>query len=125
MSIISWTDLSLSYMPRNSGFIWSALSIVILSSCGIIFASLSVSAYGKSSAFPTDFITPRAAIVPNVTICVTESCPYFSWTYSMALYLSAYSKSTSISGIDTRSGLRNLSKSRLYLTGSISVIPVQ
>ena len=33
-------------------------------------------------------------------------------------------KSISISGIDIRSGLRNLSNSKLYFIGSTSVIPV-
>ena len=37
-------------------------------------------AYGKSSAFPTDFMTPLAAIVPKVTIWATWSRPYFSFT---------------------------------------------
>ena len=53
-------------------------------SIGTILASLSMSAYGKSNALPTALITPLAAIVPKVVICVTESFPYFSVTYSIA-----------------------------------------
>ncbi len=71
---------SVSYRVRSSGFIASALSIVIPSSAGIIFAILSQVAYGRSITRPTSRITFRAASVPNVTICATRSAPYFSVT---------------------------------------------
>ena len=46
-------------------------------------------------------------------------------TYSIILSLPSSSKSISISGSDILSGLRNLSKRRLYFIGSILVIPIQ
>ena len=45
--------------------------ILICNSFGIIFASLSASAYGKSKTLATSLITILAAIVPNVIICDT------------------------------------------------------
>ena len=79
----------------------------------------------KVKKLTTALMTPLAAMVPKVTIWVTESAPYFCETYSMARYLSAYSKSTSISGMDTRSGFKKRSKRSWYFTGSMLVIPVQ
>ena len=71
---------SLSYSSLSSLFSSIAFFIVICNSFGTIFASLSVSAYGKSNARPTSLITILADIVPNVIICDTWSLPYFSAT---------------------------------------------
>ena len=80
MSMSLFTVSSDSYIERSSGFIMSALSIVILSSFGIFFAIVSQKLYGRSMTRPTSRMTPRAANVPKVTICVTQSFPYFSIT---------------------------------------------
>ena len=56
-------------------------------------------------------------------ICETRSRPYFCATYSMTRSRPSMQKSMSKSGIDTRSGLRNLSNSGSYLSGSMSVMP--
>ena len=80
ISISVRTFSSDSYMPRSSGFICSAFSIVIFSSFGIIFAIVSQKLYGRSITRPTSRITPFAASVPNVTICETQSLPYFFTT---------------------------------------------
>ena len=80
ISISVRTFSSDSYMPRSSGFICSAFSIVIFSSFGIIFAMVSQKLYGRSITRPTSRITPFAASVPNVTICETQSLPYFFTT---------------------------------------------
>ena len=77
ISISSFTCSSSWYSFLNSGFIFRALSNVIFSSVGTIFAMLSTNAYGRSMTRPTSRMTPRAAIVPKVTICTTRSAPYF------------------------------------------------
>ena len=64
----------------------------------------------------------RDLSVPNVMICPTESRPYFSRTYSMTSPRRSSQKSTSMSGIEMRSGLRKRSKSRSYLSGQTSVM---
>ena len=79
----SLTFGSASYKAFNS-LPCKALSKVIPSSLGIIFAMRFTSASGKSSTRPTSRITARAASVPNVIIWDTRSCPYFRVTYSMA-----------------------------------------
>ena len=71
---ISWSD---SYFSNSSLFCSIAFFIVICNSLGIIFASWSASAYGKSKALPTSLITILADIVPNVIIWETWSVPYF------------------------------------------------
>ena len=63
------------------------------------------------------------AKVPKVMICATESRPYFLFTYSITSSLLIWQKSISKSGIDMRSGFKNLSNNKLYLIGSKSVIP--
>ncbi len=89
---------------------------------GIIFATRSTSGSGTPKARPASRTAARAAIVPNVTICATRSSPYFSVTYLMTSSRRSTQKSVSISGIEIRSGFRNRSKMRLYLSGSKSVI---
>jgi hypothetical protein len=74
---------------------------------GMSFASASVSDGRKPNVRPTSLIAARDFIVPNVTICPTASFPYFSRTYSITSPRRSKQKSTSMSGIDTRSGFRN------------------
>jgi hypothetical protein len=54
----------------------------------------------------------------------TRSRPYFSWTYLMTSSRRFMQKSTSKSGIETRSGFRNRSNSSLNSSGSMSVIRI-
>ena len=70
-----------------------------------------------------DFIkAARDFSVPNVMIWPTESRPYFCRTYSITSPRRSKQKSTSMSGIETRSGFRNRSKSRSNCRGSTSVM---
>ena len=85
-------------------------------------ASASVSAGVKPSVRPTSLIAARDLSVPNVTIWPTESLPYFCRTYSMTSPRRSKQKSTSTSGIDTRSGFRKRSKSRSNSSGQTSVM---
>ncbi len=71
---------------------------------------------------PTSRITALASIFPKVVICATLSAPYFAVTYSIARSRFSKQKSTSMSGMLTRSGLRKRSNSRPYGMGSMSVI---
>src|SRR6185312_16413036 len=71
---------------------------------------------------PTSRSTARAWSLPKVMICATRSRPYFSWTWRMTSSRRSWQKSTSKSGIDTRSGLRKRSKMRPKRNGSISVM---
>ena len=89
---------------------------------GISFATLSTSAYGMFSTRPTSRTTAFAFIVPNVMICATFSRPYLRMTYSITSPRRRSQKSMSMSGIDTRSGLRKRSKMRSNSSGSTSVI---
>ncbi len=89
---------------------------------GISLASASVSAGVKPRVRPTSFTAARDFIVPNVTICPTDSLPYFCRTYSMTSPRRSKQKSTSTSGIDTRSGFRKRSKSRSNSSGQTSVM---
>ena len=77
------------------------------------------------SARPTSRMAALAAMVPKVTICATWSSPYLLRTYSTTSPRRVSPKSISISGMDTRSGFRNLSKYRSYFMGSMSVISRQ
>ena len=52
----------------------------------------------------------------------TQSSPYLFFTYSITNGLALVSISMSISGIDERSGDKNLEKYSPFATGSISVI---
>ena len=72
-----FTVSSVSYFSFNSLFCSNAFFIVICNSFGIILANISASEYGTSSTLATSLITILAAIVPNVIICDTWSCPYF------------------------------------------------
>src|ERR1700735_4807222 len=56
-------------------------------------------------------------------ICETRSRPYLLATYSMTRSRPSMQKSTSKSGIDTRSGFKNRSNSRSCSMGSKSVMP--
>ena len=89
---------------------------------GINFASASVSAGVNPSTRPTSLIAARDFMVPNVTIWQTESRPYFPRTYSMTSPRRSKQKSTSTSGMDTRSGFRKRSKSRSNVSGSTLVM---
>ena len=73
-------------------------------------------------ARPTSFTAAFAAMVPKVMICATFSRPYFCVTYSISSPRRRMQKSMSISGMETRSGFRKRSKSRLYCRGSTSVM---
>ena len=89
---------------------------------GTSLASASVSAGVNPSTRPTSLIAARDFMVPKVTICPTDSRPYFCRTYSITSPRRSKQKSTSMSGIDTRSGFRKRSNSRSYLSGQTSVI---
>ena len=86
------------------------------------FASASVSAGVKPSTRPTSLMTARDFIVPKVMICPTDSRPYFWRTYSITSPRLSKQKSTSMSGIETRSGFRKRSKRRSNLSGQTSVM---
>ncbi|CPU66951.1 Uncharacterised protein [Mycobacteroides abscessus] len=60
-----------------------------------------------------------------MTIWATRSSPYFSVTYRMTSPRRRSSKSTSTSGMETRSGLRNRSKISPCSSGSSSVMPMR
>ena len=117
-----FTSGSFSYLLLSSGLTSRALAIVMPSSFGMALAISSPSAYDASRALATSRTAALALRVPKVMICETLSLPYFLLTYSMTSCLLSMQKSTSISGMLTLSGFRNLSKIRLYLIGSISVI---
>ncbi len=89
---------------------------------GTNFANLSASFNGSRRTLATSLIADFAAIEPNVIILATRFSPYLSITHFKTFSLPSSSKSISISGMETRSGLRNRSKSKLYFSGSISVI---
>ena len=83
----------------------------------------SASPGGIRSTRATSFTAARAFMVPNVTIWPTLSRPYRWRTYSMTSPRRSKQKSTSMSGIDTRSGLRKRSNSRSNLSGHTLVMP--
>ena len=89
---------------------------------GISLAIASVSAGVKPSTRPMSLMAARDLSVPNVMIWPTQSRPYFWRTYSMTSPRLSSQKSTSMSGIDTRSGFRKRSKSRSNLSGQTSVM---
>ena len=91
---------------------------------GIALVSFSPIANGKPSTRDASLRACLALIVPYVTIWQTRSSPYFSVTYRMTSPRRRSSKSTSTSGHDTRSGLRNRSKIRPCSSGSSSVMPI-
>ena len=70
---------------------------------------------GCRARAPTSRTAAFAFIVPNVMIWATFSRPYFRVTYSMTSPRRRSQKSMSISGSDTRSGLRKRSKMRSVL----------
>ena len=74
-------------------------------------ATRSTSAYGMSITRPTSRTTAFAFIVPNVMICATFSRPYLRVTYSITSPRRRSQKSMSMSGSETRSGLRKRSNS--------------
>ena len=80
------------------------------------------SATGSDSTRATSRTASLGFSCENVTICDTFSRPYLAVTYSMTSPRRAWQKSMSMSGIEMRSGFRNRSKSRSYLSGSISVM---
>src|SRR3546814_16714255 len=62
------------------------------------------------STRPTSRTTALAPSVPKVAIWLTASRPYFSLTYSMTRSRLSWQKSTSKSGMDTRSEERRVGK---------------
>ena len=80
---------------------------------------------GMLFTLATSFILDFVAIVPYVMMCATFSFPYFSVTHFNTSFLPSSSKSISISGSEIRSGFKNLSNSKSYFIGSISVIVKQ
>ena len=89
---------------------------------GTNLAILSTSGYFMSSALPTSRMAALLFIRSKVIICATWERPYFSTMISRTRSLPRSDISVSISGMLILSGLRNLSKSKPYLRGSISVI---
>ena len=75
-----------------------------------------------SIARPQSLMDALAAMVLKVMICATCSRPYFRVTYSMTSPRRFWQKSTSISGMVTRSGLRKRSNSSTFCIGSMLVI---
>ena len=82
---------------------------------------LSTKPYDKPITLPTSLITILAFNFPKVIIWATLSL-YFFVKYSKTWSLFSSQKSISKSGIDIRSGFKNLSKIKLYFIGSTSVI---
>ena len=107
----------------NSGFLSAAELNVIFNSFGIILAMRSPSRTLSPITRATSRTTLRAFRRPNVMICATRRSPYFCRTYSRTSPRRASQKSTSISGGEIRSGLRNRSKINPYCNGSMSVMP--
>gem|GEM_PF-1816723 len=95
----------------NSRLSSRASLILIQGFAGISFATLFISEKGIPSALQISLTAALAAIVPNVQICATCLRPYLERTYSRTVHLHSSLKSTSISGILTRAGLRKRSKS--------------
>ena len=79
---------------------------------GISLARRSPWPYSWPSTRAASRVAARGNILPKVMICATDSRPYFSTTYCITRSRPRTEKSMSISGIDTRSGLRKRSKSR-------------
>ncbi len=121
-AIKSFSRSSLLIADFNCGASSSASFNSIPSVVGISLAMRSTSPYGMSIARPTSFTAAFAAMVPNVIICATFSRPYFWVTYSINSPRRRMQKSISISGMETRSGFRKRSNSRLYCNGSTSVM---
>ncbi len=88
---------------------------------GIIFEILSTKPYGNPNTLPTSLITILAFNFPKVIIWATLSL-YFLVKYSKTRSLFSSQKSISKSGIEILSGFKNLSKIKLNLIGSTSVI---
>ncbi len=109
---------SVLYSAARSGSASMAFLTVILRSSGTSLAMRSVSAKVMPRARPTSRTTAFAFIFPKVVIWATMSSPYFSPTYRMTSPRRRSQKSTSISGMDTRSMFRKRSNSRLYGMGS-------
>lgn len=113
---------------RRRGSCWRASSKVISRTLGMSLARRLVSLKEMSIARPTSFKTALALSFPKVMIWETAGPPgtaYRSRTYWITSSRRASQKLTSISGMETRSGLRKRSKSRLCLIGSMSVMRVQ
>ncbi len=86
---------------------------------------LSISLISKFNTLPTSLIACLGKSDPKVIIFALLSSPYFFLTYSITSSLLASDKSTSMSGIVTLSGFKNLSNIKLYFIGSMLVIPRQ
>ena len=108
---------------RRSGLASYAFSnFLMVGSKGTIEASRLASGRGISSARATSFMLLRGARKLKVTMCPTCSEPYFSVTQSSTFWRPTSSKSTSISGIEMRSGFKNRSKSNPCFKGSTLVM---
>ncbi len=90
---------------------------------GMALVIRSPTEYGKPSTRAESLTAALALIVPKVTIWATRSAPYLRVTYRMTSPRPRSSKSMSMSGIDTRSGFRNRSKTSPCSTGSSPVMP--
>ena len=127
----NFKERSVNFFTRGSSLtnFWSLGSLLMHSiklwglegSKGIIFEILSTKPYGKPNTLPTSLITILAFNFPNVIIWATLSL-YFVVKYLKTRSLFSSQKSISKSGIDTRSGFKNLSNIKLNLIGSTSVI---
>jgi hypothetical protein len=118
-----------------SSAIFSSLLIIFCSSSEFVFAApidnplgIAFAIFWPSEgenpiALATSLTTIFAFIDPYVIICAQLLCPYLLRTYSITLSLPKSAKSISRSGIVLLSGFKNLSKSRSYLKGQISVMP--
>ena len=116
---IDSSDAMASFRPGESR---NARSKFTSGPSGTSLAIRSPSATGSDSTRATSRTASFGFNCEKVTICDTFSRPYLAVTYSMTSPRRAWQKSMSMSGIEMRSGFRNRSKSRSYLSGSISVM---
>jgi len=113
-----------SASPISLGSCFNASSRLMLRTSGTILAMASTSPSGISRARPTSRITARVFNFPKVMIWATFSPPpYFSTTYLKTRSRPLMQKSTSMSGMLFRAGLRKRSKINPYSIGSRLVIP--
>ncbi len=98
------------------------------STSGTSFAIRSTSPKLMPSTRPTSRIAAFACSFPNVMICATRfpvwpSPSYLRRTYSITWSRPRMQKSTSMSGIEIRSGFKNRSNRMSYSSGFTPVIP--
>ena len=123
--LISLTNSALRLISRCSSGLFSMTSFSsTLGPSGIILASRLTSASLISMTRPMSRMASLAFMRPKVTIWATLSSPYLARMYSMTSSRRSASKSMSMSGRLTRSGLRKRSKIRSYSSGSMLVMPM-